>query len=75
MLYAADMVVVADSEADLQDRLIERKGIVGKPRLRVSLDKTEVLWVEQQKKIYICIRLERKKLSRRDGFVYLDGAV
>ena len=37
--------VVADSEADLQERLVEWKEMFGKHGLRVSLEKMEVLWV------------------------------
>ena len=51
LLYADDLAVVADSEADLQERLVDWKEIFGKHELRVSLEKTEVLWVGQQKKI------------------------
>ena len=43
-------VIVVDSEADLQDRLVEWKEIFGRYGLRVSLEKTEVFWVGQQKK-------------------------
>ena len=50
MICADDLAVVADSEADLQECLGEWKEIFGRHRLRVSLEKTEVLWVGQQKK-------------------------
>ena len=50
LLYADDLAVVADSEADLQERLVDWKEIFGKPGLRVSLEKTGVLCVEQQKR-------------------------
>ena len=36
-------VVVADDEADLLDRLVEWKEIFGNHRLRLSLEKKEVL--------------------------------
>ena len=41
--------MVADSDADLQ-RLVEWKEIFGRYGLRVSLEKTWVLWVGHQKK-------------------------
>ena len=41
---------VADSEADLQERLVDWKEIFGKHGLRLSLEKMEVLWIRQQKK-------------------------
>ena len=51
LLYDDDLAVVADSEADLQERLVDWKEIFGKYGLRVSLEKTGVLSVWQQKKI------------------------
>ena len=51
LLYTDDLAVVAASEADLQERLVDWKEIFGKHGLRVSLEKTEVLWVGQQKNI------------------------
>ena len=53
---------------------MEWKEIFGKHGLRVSLEKTEVLWVGQQKQD-LDIRLDGKKLNQRDSFVYLGGAV
>ena len=73
LLYADDLEVVADIEADLQEQLVDWKEIFGKHGLNVS-KKTEVLWVGQQKKD-LDIRLDGKKLSQRDSFVYLGGAV
>ena len=74
LLYADDLAVVADSEADLQERLVDWKEIFGKHGLRVSLEKTEVLWVGQQKKD-LDIRLDGKKLNQQDSSVYLGGVV
>ena len=42
---------VADSEADLQERLVDWKEIFGKHGLRVSLEKTGVLCVERNEEI------------------------
>ena len=74
LLYADDLAAVADSEADLQERLVDWKEIFSRHRLKVSLEKTEVLCVGQQKKD-LDIRLDGKKLNLRDSFVYLGGAV
>ena len=49
LLYDDDLAVVADSEADFQERFLDWKEI--KRDLRVSLEKTEVLRVGQQKNI------------------------
>ena len=50
LLYTDDLAVVADSEVDLQERLVDWKETFGKHGLRVILKKTEVFWVGQQKK-------------------------
>ena len=63
LLNSNDLAVVADSEADLQERLVDWKEIFGKHGLRVSLEKTKVLWVGLQKK-YLNIRLDGKKLNQ-----------
>ena len=68
LIYADDLAVVVDSEADLQERLVEWKEIFGRHGLRVSLEKTGVLWVAQQK-TDLDIRLDCKKLNLRDSFV------
>ena len=41
---------------------------------KISIEKTEVLWVGQQKKD-LDTKLDGKKLKQRDSFVYLGGAV
>ena len=74
LLNADELASVADSEADLQERLVDWKEIFGRHRLNVSLEKTEVLWVGQQKKD-LDIRPDGKKLNQRDSFVYLGGVV
>ena len=69
LIFTDDLAVVADSEADLQGQLVEWKEIFGRHGLRVSLEKTAVLWVGQQKKDL------DQKLNQRDSFVYLGGMV
>ena len=70
LLYVDNCAVVADSETDLQERLVEWKEIFGRHGLRVKLEKTEVLWTGHQKK-----RSRWEKLNQQDIFVYLGGAV
>ena len=48
LIYADDLAVVADSEADLQYMLVKWKEIFARHGLKVILEKTEVLWVGQQ---------------------------
>ena len=74
LLYADDLAVVADSEADLQERLVDWKEIFGKYGLRVSLEKTGYFWSGSRKKI-LTYDWMGKKLNPRDSFVYLGGAV
>ena len=72
LLYADDLAVVADSEADLQEWLVRREveGNLG----RHGLEKMVVPWIRQQYK-YLDKRLEGKKLKQQDSFVYLGGVV
>ena len=51
LIYPNDLAVVADSEADLQERLVEWKENFGRHGLRVSLEKTGVLWAWHHKKV------------------------
>ena len=48
VICADDLAVVADREAHIQERLVDWKEIFGVHGLRVSLEKTEVLWVGHQ---------------------------
>ena len=50
LLYADDLAVVVDGEADLQEQLIEWKDSFSRHGLRVRLEKTEVMWVGHRKK-------------------------
>ena len=43
-MNADDLAVTADGVANNQDQLIEWKDIFSRHRLRVSLEKTEVMW-------------------------------
>ena len=73
LLYADNLALVADTEA-CQELKVAWKDIFGRHGLRVSLEKMEVLWVEQQNK-ELNIQLEGKTLRQRDSFVYLGGVV
>ena len=43
LLYADALAAVADSEADFQDLLVQWKKMFGRHRLKVSLEKTDVV--------------------------------
>ena len=49
MLYVDDLAVVIESGRDMQEVPGEWKEAFGKHRLKMSMDKTEVIWVVQQK--------------------------
>ena len=52
LLYADDLAMVADVEADLPKQLIitEWKDMFSRHGLRVSLHNTEIVWVVQRRK-------------------------
>ena len=50
LIYADDLAVVVDSDADLQKRLVEWNEIFGRHGLRGSLENMKVLWVGHHKK-------------------------
>ena len=49
VMYADDLAIIAESKQDLQEVLDEWKGVFEKPGLRMSLEKTEVMWVGHQR--------------------------
>ena len=54
--------------------LEEWKGVFEKHGLRMSLEKTEVMWVGHQRE-ELNIRLDGKEIKQVDGFEYLGGMV
>ena len=66
LMYADDLAVVADGEANLQEQLIEWKDMFSTRGLRVSLEKTQVMWVGPGSWKYTWME---KKLKQRDSFV------
>ena len=53
---------------------MEWKGVFEKHGLRMSIEKTEVMWVGHQRE-ELNIRLDGKEIKQLDGFVYLGGMV
>ena len=74
MMYADVLAIIAESKQDLQEVLEEWKGVFEKHGLRMSLEKTEVMWVGHQREV-LNIRLDGKEIKQVDGFVYLGGMV
>ena len=50
MLYADDLAVVVESGREMQEVLREWKEAFGKHGLKMRMEKTEVMWVGQQRK-------------------------
>ena len=71
VMYADDLAIIAESKQELQEVLEEWKGVFEKHGLRMSLEKTEVMWVGQQRE-ELNIRLDGKEIKQVDGFVYLE---
>ena len=63
MMYADDLAIIAESKQDLQEVLEECKGVFEKHGLRMSLEKTEVMWVGHQRE-ELNIRLDCKEIKQ-----------
>ena len=74
LLYADDLALVANGKQELQELLEEWNGLFTRHGLSINLEKTEVLHIGHQME-ELDIELEGKKLTLRDSFVYLGGAV
>ena len=48
-MYADNLAIIAESKQELQEMLEEWKGVFKKHVLRMSLEKTEVMWVGHQR--------------------------
>ena len=74
LLYADDLALVANGKQELQQILEEWNSLFTRHGLIISLEKTEVIHISHQRE-ELDIELEGKKLTQRDSFVYLGGAV
>ena len=74
LLYADDLALVTNGKQELHETMEEWNGLFIKHRLKLNLEKTEVLHIGHQTE-ELDIELEGKRLNQRDSFVYLGGAV
>ena len=74
VLYADYLSLVAKGKQELQEILEEWNGLFTRHGLKLNLEKTEVLHIGHQRE-ELDIELEGEKLTQRDSFVYLGGAV
>ena len=74
LLCADDLALVANDEQELQETMEEWNGLFTKHGLKLNVEKTEVLHIGHQRED-LDIEREGKKLTQRDSFVYIGGAV
>ena len=74
IMYADDIVIVAEHREELQGALEEWNDMFKKHGLNMNLDKTEVMWVGKQRE-ELNIRLEEKYIKQVKNFVYLGGNI
>ena len=74
MMYADDLAILEESKQELQEVLVEWKRVFKKHELRMSLEKTDVMWIGHQRE-ELNTRLDGKEIKQVDGFVYLGGMV
>ena len=70
-----DLAVTPDGVANIQNQLIEWKDIFSRHRLRVSLEKTEVMWWDIEGKSCKYTWMGRSLSKETVSFVYLDGVL
>ena len=68
MMYADDLAIIAESKQELQEVLEEQKGVFKKHGLRMSLEKTQLMWVGHQRE-ELNIKLGGKEIKQVDGCV------
>ena len=74
IMYAEDLVIVAEHREELQGALEEWNEMFKKHGLKMNLDKTEVIWVGKHRE-ELNIRLEGKDIKQVKNFVYLGGNI
>ena len=72
MLYADDLAVMVESGREMQEVLGKWNEAFGKHWLKMSMEKTEVMWVGQQRK-EMNIRLEGKEIRQGHRFEVSGG--
>ena len=74
IMYADDLVIVAEHREKLQGALEEWNEMCKKHGLNMNLDKTEVMWIGKQRE-ELNIRLEGKYIKEVKNVVYLGGNI
>ena len=74
ILYADDLAVVADNKEDLQKTLQEWNNTFRKQGLRMNLEKTEVMWMDEQE-VDLYVVVDGNTIELVNSFVYIGGTV
>ena len=72
IMYADDLVIVAEHRDELQGALEEWNEMFKKHGVKMNIDKTEVMWVGKHRE-ELNIRLEGKDIKQVHNCVYLGG--
>ena len=75
LLCADDLALVANGKQELQETMEEWNGLFTRHGLKLDLEKTEVVLHIGYQREELDIELEGNKLTQRDSFMYLGGAV
>ena len=70
LLCADDLALVANDKQEVQETMEEWNGLFTRHGLKLNLDKTDVLHIDQRRE-ELDIELEGKKLTQRESSVYL----
>ena len=74
LICADDLALVANGKQELHETLEEWNALFTRHGMEINPEKTEVLFIGHYRE-ELDIELEGKKLTQRDRFVYLGGAV
>ena len=74
LLYTDDLALVTNGKQELQETMEEWNGLFTRHGLKLNLEKMEVLHIGHRSE-ELDIEMVGKKLTQRDSFVYLGGAV
>ena len=75
LLCADNLALVANGKQELQETMEEWNGLFTRHGLKLDLEKTEVVLHIGYQREELDIELEGNKLTQRDSFMYLGGAV
>ena len=73
-MHADDLVITAENEQDLQDRVIEWQDFLGRGGFKVNVDKTQLMVCNKQDRDIIAIHESRGSVAKQvENFKYLGS--